>query len=97
MTGISGYVGSHVGLLLLKDGTFNVRGVVRDPNNAAKLDPLRKAYGELFDRIEFVKGDLLDAASMTSAIAGSTYVIHLASIVVILKPSDPMSIIRPAL
>ena len=41
VTGISGYVGSQVGLALLKDGSFNVRGTVRDPNNAAKLDPLR--------------------------------------------------------
>ena len=54
VTGITGYVGSHVGLTLLKDGTFNVRGAVRDPNNAKKLDPLRKAYGELFSRVEFV-------------------------------------------
>lgn len=29
VTGISGYVGSHVGLTLLKDGAFRVRGTVR--------------------------------------------------------------------
>ena len=97
MTGISGYVGSHVGLVLLKEGIFNVRGTVRDPNNAAKLAPLRKAYGELFDKVEFVKADLLDPASMTAAIAGSTYVIHIASPVVIEVPRDPMSLIGPAI
>ena len=41
VTGISGYVGSQVGLALLNDGSYRVRGTVRDPNNAAKLDPLR--------------------------------------------------------
>ena len=97
VTGITGYVGSHVGLVLLKDGAFNVRGTVRDPNNAAKMDPLRKAFGELFSRVEFVKADLLDAASMTTAIAGSTYVIHIASPVMIEVPKDPMSLIRPAI
>ena len=34
---------------------------------------------------------------MATAIAGSTYVIHLASPVVIEKPEDPMSLIRPAI
>ena len=33
ITGISGYIGSHVALLFLKDGGYRVRGTVRDPNN----------------------------------------------------------------
>ena len=89
VTGISGYVGSQVGLALLNSGSYRVRGTVRDPNNAAKLDPLRQAYGELFERVEFVQADLLDPASLTTAIAGSTYVIHTASPFVIDEPRDP--------
>ena len=49
VTGISGYIGSHVGLNLLKDGAFRVRGTVRDKNNASKINPLRHAYGDLFE------------------------------------------------
>lgn len=61
VTGISGYIGSHVGLTLLKDGAFRVRGTVRDKNNATKIDPLRQAYGEeLFGLMELVEADLLD-------------------------------------
>ena len=41
VTGITGYIGSHVGLLLLKDGSYRVRGTVRSKNNADKIDPLR--------------------------------------------------------
>jgi len=33
----------------LNTGEYRVRGTVRDPNNAAKLDPLRQAYGDLFE------------------------------------------------
>ena len=79
VTGISGYIGSHVGKKLLEDGSFRIRGTVRDKNNADKIDPLREAYGELFDQIELVEADLLDSDSMARAIAGSTYVLHIAS------------------
>ena len=49
ITGVSGYLGSHVALVFLKDGGFNVRGTVRDTKNAKKIEPLRKAFGTLFD------------------------------------------------
>lgn len=68
VTGISGYVGSHVGLTLLRDGEFRVRGTVRDKNNEDKIGPLRQAYGEHFDQLELVEADLLDTASLIRAI-----------------------------
>ena len=37
VTGISGYAGSQVALALLEDGSYKVRGTVRDKNNAAKI------------------------------------------------------------
>lgn len=45
-----------------------MRGTVRSKTNLAKLDPLREAYGELFERLELVEADLLDADSMEQAI-----------------------------
>ena len=94
--GISGFIGSHVGLTLLRDGSFRVRGTVRNKNNAEKIDPLRKAYGELFQQLELVEADLLDAESLRRGISGSSYVIHVASPFVIDEPRDPMVLIRPA-
>ena len=80
ITGITGYIGSQVTLYFLKDGGYQVRGTVRDPSNAEKLAPLKKAFGEeLFSKIELVKADLLDAESLENAVAGCDYVVHTAS------------------
>jgi nucleoside-diphosphate-sugar epimerase len=40
ITGVSGYLGSHVALAFLKDGSYTVRGTVRSISNAAKIAPL---------------------------------------------------------
>lgn len=64
VTGISGYIGSHVALLFLKDGGYRVRGTVRNTNDPAKVDPIRNAFGELFERLELVQADLTDEASL---------------------------------
>lgn len=64
VTGISGYIGSHVALLFLKDGGFRVRGTVRDLNDPVKVNPIRNAYGELFSQLELVQADLTDDASL---------------------------------
>ena len=58
------------------------------------MAPLRKAFGEHFDKIEFVEANLLDADSLAQAIAGATYVVHTASPVAFDKPDD--EIIKPA-
>jgi len=33
ITGVTGFVGSHICDYFLKDGTFDIRGTVRDLNN----------------------------------------------------------------
>jgi len=80
ITGISGYIGAAVTLLFLQDGGYTVRGTVRDKNNAAKLEPLKEAFGEeLYAQLQLVEADLMNEESMVSAIAGSTFVVHVAS------------------
>lgn len=79
ITGISGYIGAEVTMQFLQDGGYRVRGTVRDVNNQAKLEPLRQAFGEHYDSIELFQADLSDAASLNRAIAGATYVVHVAS------------------
>jgi len=74
-----------------------VRGTVRSTTNAAKIDPLRKAYGELFQNLELVQADLLEPESLNRAINGSTYVMHVASPVAFEEPKDEQELIRPAL
>lgn len=80
ITGITGYVGSHVARQFLQDGGFRVRGTVRDLNDSAKIDPIKQAYGEdLFSKMELVQANLTDDKSLSAAVAGSTYVVHVAS------------------
>ena len=92
ITGISGFLGSHTTLVFLKDGGYRVRGTVRDKNNEAKIAPLRAAFGDLFSQIELVEADLMDKDSLTRAVAGSTFVVHIASPVALSFESEEESV-----
>ena len=97
ITGITGYVGSQVCSYFLHDGSFSVKGTVRDPSNQDRLAPLKKAYGDdLFSKIELAQADLLDAESIDKAVAGCHYVVHTASPLPIKQPEDEMIVIKPA-
>ena len=60
ITGISGYIGAQVCLHFLRHGGFIVRGTVRSKTNEKKIEPLRKAFGDLFEQLELVEADLLN-------------------------------------
>ena len=46
ITGVSGYIGCWVCKTFLEDGSFRVRGTVRDPTNEIKIAPIRAALGD---------------------------------------------------
>ena len=94
LTGITGYIGAETCLQFLKDGGFRVRGTVRDKTNEAKVAPIREAFGALFDQLELVEADLMDEQSLATAIAGSHYVVHLAS--PFFSSTDESQLITPA-
>ena len=60
ITGVSGFVGSHVCYAFLVDGGFRVRGTVRD-KTSEKVKPLKEAFGELYNQLELVEVDLDNA------------------------------------
>jgi len=60
ITGVSGYIGSQVCSLFLKDGGFRVRGTVRNKDDQQKVAPLRAAFGQDFKNLELVNANLLD-------------------------------------
>ena len=97
ITGITGYIASQVCKVFLEDGTYSVRGTVRDKNNQTKLAALQKAYGTLFNLLEIVEADLLDPESLSNAVKGCDYVMHIASPNPITEPKEESDIIRPAL
>ena len=46
ITGVTGFLGSQIAKIFLEDGSYRIRGTVRDCNNAEKIDALKKTVGE---------------------------------------------------
>lgn len=95
LTGISGFLGGHVGLALLNKG-YQVRGSVRDLGKADKVRTTLKAAGADISRLDFVTLDLNADAGWDAAMDGVRYLQHTASPFVTNIPRDKMEIIRPA-
>ena len=51
----------------------------RASERLGKLAPIRESFGEHFANLELVEADLMNEESLVNAIAGSTYVAHIAS------------------
>src|SRR5262245_9506049 len=95
LTGISGFLGGHVALALLKAG-YEVRGSVRSLSKSSRVrDTLAKAGADV-SKLEFVELDLLSDKGWDQAMAGARYLQHTASPFVIEMPKDRMEIIGPA-
>lgn len=95
LTGISGFVGGHVALELLKAG-YIVRGSVRDLKKAGKVrDTLSKAGADV-GNLEFVALDLKSDAGWDEAMSDVRYLQHVASPFVTKEPRARNELIRPA-
>ena len=99
VTGVTGFVGTHVARQLLEHG-YKVRGTVRNASNEEKNNKLRQQITDgLPDNLpefELVEADLLKEDDWPAAVAGCQYVCHVASPFPLLVPSDPNVIIKPA-
>ncbi|ONK70441.1 uncharacterized protein A4U43_C05F33760 [Asparagus officinalis] len=89
VTGAGGFIASWLVKLLLEKG-YVVRGTVREPDDP-KNSHLRALEGAA-ERLILLKADLLDHASLYSAINGCSGVFHTASPVT----DDPEKMIEPA-
>ena len=96
ITGISGYLGSQVCKTFLENGGFEVRGTVRSKTNPAKIEPLKKAFGPLFEQLEVVEADLLNEQSLIDACVGADFIVHTASPFPLAEPRDENEIVKPA-
>ncbi len=95
VTGISGFVGGHVALALLREG-FTVRGSVRSLDRAPALKAMLAGHGADVGRLEIVALDLLSDDGWDAAMDGVRYLQHVASPFVTRMPSDRNALIRPA-
>lgn len=97
VTGISGFVGSHLALALL-DAGYAVRGSLRDLGRADKVRAALQASSAsgTVGALEFVALDLTRDEGWREAAAGCRYLQHVASPFVIDMPADRNELIRPA-
>ncbi len=94
VTGISGYIGQHVGAELLRNG-YEVVGTVRSASKTAPTTAALAAVAPV-ERLSFAEADLLSDAGWDAAMQGCTYVIHVASPFVLAEPKDENELIAPA-
>jgi dihydroflavonol-4-reductase len=95
LTGISGFLGGHVALELLRQG-YRVRGSVRDLDKADKVRATLGRHGADLGRLDFVALDLNSDAGWAEAMPGVRYLQHTASPFVTRMPKDRMELIGPA-
>lgn len=96
LTGISGFIGQHCAVELLKNG-YSVRGSIR---NLSKEEKIRKDISKVIDaknNLEFCQLDLLKDDGWDKAMKDCDYVLHVASPYVASEPKDENELIKPAL
>lgn len=95
LTGISGFVGQHCAVELLKSG-YKVRGSIR---NLTKQDEVLNGISKVIEPkndIEFCELDLLSDSGWDDAMQGCDYVLHVASPFAIAEPKNENEMIKPA-
>jgi nucleoside-diphosphate-sugar epimerase len=96
ITGITGYLGSHVTKLFINDDRFQVRGTVRSKTNMKKIQPLKDEFGAKWDEVDLVEADLLDSKTIEDACEGMDIIIHTASPFPSSIPKHESELIKPA-
>ncbi len=95
LTGISGYIGNHCAVELLKNG-YSVRGSLRSLSKSENVINAIKKEIDPKDNLEFCELDLLSDNGWDSAMQGCDYVLHVASPFIMFEPKDENEYVRPA-
>jgi dihydroflavonol-4-reductase len=94
VTGVTGYIGEHCAVLLLREG-YEVVGTVR---SLTKAEATRKAISKVAktDNLSFIEADLLSDNGWNDAMKGCSYVLHVASPFFLKEPQNEDELITPA-
>lgn len=95
VTGGTGFLGGWCIVELLRQG-YRVRTTVRNLAREPELRAIVESQGLDAGRLEVVQADLGDDAGWAEAVAGCTYVLHVASPFPPQQPEDPDELIVPA-
>ena len=94
VTGISGFLGHHCAVELLKNGYY-VKGSVRDNSKQNEvLNGIRKEI-DSSGKLEFVKLNLLNDDGWDDAMKGCKYVLHVAAPFSVKEPDDENVYVEP--
>ena len=95
LTGISGYIGNHCAVELLKNG-YSVKGSVRSLSKKEQVVNSIKKEVDPKDNLEFCELNLLSDDGWDEAVKGCDFVMHVASPFINMEPKDENEYIRPA-
>lgn len=95
LTGISGYIGLHCAVELLKQG-YAVKGSIRSLSKAEEVSNTIGKFVELSNNLEFCELDLLKDDGWEKAASDCDYVMHVASPFFSKIPKDENELIKPA-
>lgn len=93
VTGGTGLVGAHLLLYLVENDAKKLRAIYRSPEAIEKTKSLFKLYkkAELFSKIEWIQGDILDVPSLEKAFEKVDFVYHCAGLISF-DPNDEESL-----
>ena len=95
LTGISGYIGLHCAVELLKNG-YVVKGSLRDLSKSKKIKSDISKFINSKDNLEFCELDLLSDKGWDDAAKDCEYIMHVASPFINYEPKDKNLYIKPA-
>jgi dihydroflavonol-4-reductase len=96
VTGITGFLGSHIAIQLLNEG-YQVRGTLRSFARSSQIENvILRHVKHTASTLSFVECDLLSDEGWDEAMEGADYVIHSASPFLAHIPKDENEIIKPA-
>ena len=96
VTGVTGFIASHVAQQLLKKNEVRVRGTMRSLKDEAKVKALNEMVPDARYQLELVEADLQNEDSWKEAVKGCQYVYHVASPLPTAAPRDENELIKPA-
>ena len=95
VTGISGFIGKHCAVALLKQG-HRVRGTIRSLQRADSVRATLAKHAPIDGRVEFAEADLTNDKGWNAALQGCKYVLHVASPFPMSQPKDRDGLVGPA-
>ena len=95
VTGISGYIGSHVAVKLLEQG-FKVRGTVRALGKGQRILKALDAHGADVSGVDLVQANLASDEGWKGAVAGCRFIQHIASPFPMDAPRDREALVPEA-